>query len=249
MCKFRDLTADEIECRVATVSQKGCSLLLYKDARCDMAILDETVGSLNWQRKHTKDNANCIVSIWDSEKQQWIDKEDTGTESFTEKEKGLASDSFKRACFNWGIGRELYTAPFIWVSSDKCTIEPKGNGYTTKDRFKVNEIEIKDKHIVKLSIINPKTGEICFSWAKNATAKKSTANNSTKAAPKSSTLSEASKTAISDAVKSLSKSKGFAMNDILASLAKPENVGKPTTEYTEADAEKALSLLQTWALN
>ena len=99
---FRYLTADEIECRVATVSEKGCSLLLYKDARCDMNILDETFGPMNWRRSHTRDNANCIVSIWDAEKQQWIDKEDTGTESFTEKEKGLASDSFKRACFNWG---------------------------------------------------------------------------------------------------------------------------------------------------
>ena len=78
------------------VSAKGCSLLLYKDARCDMNILDETVGSKNWQRKHTRDNANCIVSIWDEDKKQWIEKEDTGTESYTEKEKGQASDSFKR---------------------------------------------------------------------------------------------------------------------------------------------------------
>lgn len=251
MCKFRDLTADEIECRVATVSQKGCSLLLYKDARCDMAILDETVGSLNWQRKHTKDNANCIVSIWDSEKSQWIDKEDTGTESFTEKEKGLASDSFKRACVCWGIGRELYTAPFIWISSDKCTIQPKtnGQGFTTFDKFKVSDIEIKDKHIVKLSIISMKTGEVCFTWSKNATSKKSAAKTAKATTTKASSLSDATKVAISEAVKSLAKSKGYKMNDILVSLAKPENVGKPTTEYTEADAEKALSLLQTWALN
>ena len=122
---FRYLTADEIECRVATVSEKGCSLLLYKDARCDMNILDETFGPMNWRRSHTRDNANCIVSIWDDEKQQWIDKEDTGTESFTEKEKGLASDSFKRACFNWGIGRELYTAPFIWIPAKDANVQSK----------------------------------------------------------------------------------------------------------------------------
>lgn len=103
MCKFRDLKADEIDCRVATCSDKGVSLLLYKDARCDMNILDETVGSMNWQRKHTRDNANCTVEIWDADKNQWISKEDTGTESYTEKEKGQASDSFKRACFNWGM--------------------------------------------------------------------------------------------------------------------------------------------------
>ena len=115
---FRNLRADEVECRISTATEKGISLLLYKDARCDMNILDETVGAMNWQRSHSRDNANCSVSIWDAEKGQWISKEDTGTESRTEAEKGLASDSFKRACFNWGIGRELYTAPFIWVLAD-----------------------------------------------------------------------------------------------------------------------------------
>lgn len=112
--KFRKLKANEIDVRVGRVIEspnwKGVSLLLYKDARVDMDILDETVGAMNWKREHTRDNANCIVSIWDSEKGQWVSKEDTGTESNTEKEKGLASDSFKRACVNWSIGRELYTA-------------------------------------------------------------------------------------------------------------------------------------------
>lgn len=105
MNKFRELRSDEIECRVSTVKESGCSLLLYKDARCDMNILDETVGAMNWERSHTRDNANCTVRIYDGEKQMWIAKEDTGMESFSAKEKGLASDSFKRACFNWGIGR------------------------------------------------------------------------------------------------------------------------------------------------
>lgn len=100
---FRDLRADEIDVRVAQAKDTGVSLLLYKDARCDMTILDETVGSMNWQRHHSRDNANCTVSLWDKEKEQWISKEDTGTESNTEAEKGLASDSFKRACFNWGM--------------------------------------------------------------------------------------------------------------------------------------------------
>ena len=72
--KFRLLDASEIDVRVATVSDNGCSLLLYKDARCDMNILDETVGAMNWQRQHTRDNANCIVSIWDDGKNQWISK-------------------------------------------------------------------------------------------------------------------------------------------------------------------------------
>ncbi len=114
--KFRTLKAGEIDCRIAQISKTGSGMfLLYKDARVDMSLLDEVVGPMNWQREHTRDNANCIVSIWDDEKKLWISKEDTGTESNTEKEKGLASDSFKRACFNWGIGRELYTAPTIWV--------------------------------------------------------------------------------------------------------------------------------------
>lgn len=152
---FRPLRADEIDIRVATVSDKGCSLLLYKDARCDQNILDETVGPMNWQRHHFRDNANCIVSIWDKGKNQWIEKEDTGTESYTEKEKGLASDSFKRACFNWGIGRELYTAPFIWVSAGNVNLKDKpSGGKTTNDRFTVSEIDYKDGVITALEVKN-----------------------------------------------------------------------------------------------
>lgn len=153
--EFRELRADEIECRVAMVKANGVSLLLYKDARCDMNILDETVGPMNWKRHHTRDNANCVVSIWDDTKSEWVSKEDTGTESFTEKEKGLASDSFKRACFNWGIGRELYTAPFIWVPSDKCVIAEKDKTkkiYTCGDRFFVEQIKYQNKKISELVI-------------------------------------------------------------------------------------------------
>lgn len=160
--QFRDLRADEIDVRVAQVSEGGCSLLLYKDARCDMNILDETVGPANWQRHHSRDNANCTVSIWDAEKQQWISKEDTGTESNTEKEKGLASDSFKRACFNWGIGRELYTAPFIWINAKDMNISDKNGRKTTYDKFSVEKIKIENKVIVGLAIRNLKTGKRVF---------------------------------------------------------------------------------------
>lgn len=152
--KFRPLRADEVDCRVAQVKENGLSLLLYKDARCDMNILDETVGPMNWQRKHCRENANCIVSIWDEDKKEWIGKEDTGTESNTEAEKGLASDSFKRACVNWGLGRELYTAPFIWISSDKCTIKPKGQGFTSFDRFRVTELVVENGTITALAVVN-----------------------------------------------------------------------------------------------
>ena len=161
---FRSLRADEIDVRVSQVKENGCALLLYKDARCDQNILDETVGAMNWQRHHSRDNANCTVSIWDADKAQWIEKEDTGTESNTEKEKGLASDSFKRACFNWGIGRELYTAPFIWVSADSCNIKQYNGKFSTYDRFKVAEIDIQQKKIMGLRVANAQTGAIVFTF-------------------------------------------------------------------------------------
>lgn len=156
--KFRKLKENEIDVRVATVNEKGVSLLLYKDARCDMNILDETVGPLNWKREHTRDNSNCIVSIWDEKKVQWISKEDTGTESFTEKEKGLASDSFKRACFNWGIGRELYTAPFIWVSSNNTNIvkDSRSGKYKCNDVFKVLKITYTEQGSIDGLVIGNK---------------------------------------------------------------------------------------------
>lgn len=164
---FRDLRADEIELRVGSAKENGFSLLLYKDARCDQNVLDDTVGPMNWQRHHSRDNANCIVSIWDEEKKQWVGKEDTGTESNTEKEKGLASDSFKRACFNWGIGRELYTAPYIWITPKKCSEYTCDRGrWGTKDTFVVDEIAIENKHIVMISIYNEKTNQVAFSWKK-----------------------------------------------------------------------------------
>lgn len=165
MCMFRDLRADEIECRVAQAKENGVSLLLYKDARCDQNILDETVGHMNWQRMHTRENANCIVSLWDEKKQQWVSKEDTGTESNTEKEKGLASDSFKRACFNWGIGRELYTAPFVWIKAEDCTaLRANGQRMQCYDTFEVQKIIIENKRIVALAIRNTKTKKTVFIW-------------------------------------------------------------------------------------
>lgn len=167
--EFRKLRADEIDCRVNTINEKGITLLLYKDARCDMNILDETVGCMNWKREHTRENANCIVSIYNEDIKEWISKEDTGTESYTEKEKGLASDSFKRACFNWGIGRELYTSPFIWVSKDNCNITKKDDGkYTTYDTFRVKNISYNDNgEINGLSIVNTKTNKVVYEMGKS----------------------------------------------------------------------------------
>ena len=156
MCKFRDLRADEIECRVQSVKNNGLVLLLYKDARVDMNILDEAVGSQNWQREHyeCKGNLFCRVGINETDpnslRKEWVWKSDCGTESNTEAQKGEASDSFKRACFNWGIGRELYTAPFIWIPADKCNIN-NGKCY---DKFIVEKIAIENKRITGLAIYN-----------------------------------------------------------------------------------------------
>lgn len=171
--KFRDLTEEDIEVRVQSVklnsdkSPKGVILLLYKNARVDMNILDETVGAENWQREHyeCKGNLFCRVGI-NVNGREWVYKSDCGSESNADARKGESSDSFKRACFNWGIGRELYTSPLIWVKADKCNIiNEKCYG-----RFSVEKIVIKDKKIVALSIINNsiKSNDIkdkrCFIW-------------------------------------------------------------------------------------
>lgn len=169
---FRNLKASEIDVKPQTVKENGFSLLLYKNARVDMDVLDETVGPMNWQRKHSRENANCIVSIYDEDKKIWVEKEDTGTESFTEKEKGLASDSFKRACFNWGIGRELYTSPFIWISDSKYIKKNKEGKLTLTDKFSVKEITVVDKVITELEIIDSK-GVVVFSTNLKTKSKKS----------------------------------------------------------------------------
>ena len=168
--QIRPLRPDEIDIRVGIISEKGVSFLLYKDARCDMNILDETFGIFGWKREHNvKDGKEfCTVSVYDNFKGEWISKEDTGTESNTEKEKGLSSDAFKRACVNFGIGRELYTAPFIFNS--KIPTEADANGkWRIKGKLapmKVTEIESLNKVITKLVIVNAINNEVVFRFAK-----------------------------------------------------------------------------------
>lgn len=169
---FRKLTAAEIDCRVSTVSAKGCSLLLYKDARVDQNMLDETFGIFGWQRKHEVIDGQlfCTVTVKNPETGEWVSKQDVGTESYTEKEKGRASDSFKRACFNLGIGRELYTAPFIWVSD--CEVSEKNGKWTTYDRFEVKDIGYdKSGNINSLTIINEKTKKVVYEMGKRTEKK------------------------------------------------------------------------------
>lgn len=169
---FRDLTADDIEVRIQQVKankdpkKSGVILLLYKNARVDMNILDETAGAENWQREHyeCKGNLFCRVGIKCEEVnggREWVYKSDCGTESNTEAQKGEASDSFKRACFNWGIGRELYTSPFIWINADNCKIDDKGKCW---DKFAVEKIIIENKRITALAIWNLTQNKRCFVW-------------------------------------------------------------------------------------
>ena len=182
--EFRTVKAEEIDVRVASIDKTWCTLLLYKDARVDQNILDETVGQMNWQRHHNRDNANCIVSIWDENKKQWVEKEDTGVESFSQAEKGLASDSFKRACFNWGIGRELYTAPSIFVlprkdmgkirkpDEDANEFFLGTNGkYTTKTKFYVDYIDYDENRNISDLVIRDHKGNPRFEKLRTETEK------------------------------------------------------------------------------
>lgn len=155
--QIRLLRADEIECRAASVSEKGLSILLYKDARVDQRILDETFGMFGWKRTHQCMDGNlyCTVEAFDQEKGCWIAKQDVGTVGNYEKEKSQASDSFKRACFNWGIGRELYSAPFIWIPSKDEKIGKKDGKFYCNDHFSVSSICCgNNREIVSLAIKN-----------------------------------------------------------------------------------------------
>ena len=175
MC--RKLNADEISVSIGTYKEAdknhpnvkpGASLLLYKDARVDMKILDELYGTFGWQKTYQKigDSMFCTISVYDKEKQQWISKQDVGTESNMEATKGEASDAFKRAGFNFGIGRELYTAPFIWVPGDLMN--------SKYDKFHVEEIGYTDDAISFLKIFNDTKRIVAYQMAdgkKTATAK------------------------------------------------------------------------------
>ena len=160
--EIRTLKAEEIDLRVGMQRDNGCSLLLYKDAK----LLDEYFGPMNWKREHTLVNGNlfCSISIWDTDKKEWVSKQDVGTESNTEKEKGQASDAFKRAAVNWGIGRELYTAPFIWItlSGDDLTQSKK-----LKTTFHIKEIRYNSEREIDHLVITDNKGGIRYQYSRN----------------------------------------------------------------------------------
>lgn len=170
MWNIRPLRANEIEVRPQIVKEGGFTVLLYKDARADMNVLDDTFGPSNWQRRHMVINNNlfCSVLIWDDEKKEWIEKQDVGVPSNTEKEKGEASDSFKRACTNVGIGRELYTAPFIWIRAIKDEVKGSNGKYKLdyKVKIHVHKIEYADNKISFLQLAD-NDGNVRFTYPMN----------------------------------------------------------------------------------
>lgn len=169
---FRDLTPQDIEVRVSMVKQKGVQLLLYKTARVDANILDESVGPENWQCKFYGVNGVMYCSIGIRVQRgarstmepydEWIWKDDSGSEGTIEKEKSIASSSFKRAGSKWGIGRELYSAPFIWVPESSCRIQPAKGKYVCYDNFSVADMSVKDGKITYLKIVNETLHRVCY---------------------------------------------------------------------------------------
>ena len=170
MLAFRDIRADEIECRVQSVKKNGLFLLLYKDARTDQNILDETVGPENWACRFYEQKGILFCEVGINTNflnpelpDRWVWKADGGSESLTEAEKGACSDARKRAGFSWGIARELYTTPFIFIPSSKCDITEGGKCF---DKFEVEKIRIEGKRITALAIKNVTKGCRAFVWQK-----------------------------------------------------------------------------------
>lgn len=190
------LTAEDIECRVQSVSKSkaggvGAVLLLYKDARVDMRILDLVFGPGNWQRTHEVINGNlfCNIDVWDAEKGAWVRKQDVGVESNTEKEKGQASDAFKRAGFNVGIGRELYTAPFIYVTlAENEFYEESARGGKpvfkcySSTRFIVKEVHYNDRREIDGLVIVDGRGNVRYDMKQKAQTPPPAAQSGRKAA-------------------------------------------------------------------
>ncbi|MGH1438239.1 MAG: Rad52/Rad22 family DNA repair protein [Lewinella sp.] len=163
------LEISEIDFRVGMVGKntKGafCTILAYKDARVDIRRLNKACGLLGWQKSYSRDNKNCTVSIYDKDNKQWVSKEDTGTESNTEAEKGLASDSFKRACFNWGIGLELYDFPFLYCKLNEDEFYTDGNKAKASKRLRPNNWKWSKEIKADKTCIVAHDGETRRVWA------------------------------------------------------------------------------------
>lgn len=236
----RVLNAGDVECRVSKCTKDGVNLLLYKTARCDMQVLDETYGPMNWQRRHSRDNANCIISVWDSDKKQWVEKEDTGTESNTEAQKGLASDSFKRAGFNWGIGRELYTAPFIWIRAENCKLKDTGR----KDKYNNPVYACNTKFYVSAMDVDEKTRRITY-LVIAADNKVVYTFGGPKAEPKNKEAELlAEKALCRQSVKQYCQLHGADEKEAWQIIA--DTIGKPSKEFAKEDWQEGKRIVEAW---
>lgn len=163
---IRNLQPGEIDCRVGQVGKDNAwfTILLYKDARVDMKILNELVGPENWQRDHKeiKGNLYCGVGVFCTD--EWVWKWDCGVESNTEKEKGEASDSFKRACVNWGIGYELYSSPRILLNPEPQDFNKSGKLFPD---ISVAAIEYNGSREVSYLRLVDKTGKTRYTWGRS----------------------------------------------------------------------------------
>lgn len=164
------LRASDIEARVQQLVKNGSAalLLLYKSARTDMRVLDEVFGPMNWRRSHEVINGKmfCTISVWDEEKKEWVSKQDVGVPSNRDSQKGEASDSFKRAGFNWGIGRELYDAPTIFVNL--AADEVSGGRLKSSVGFIVKEAEYdKTSHSFTKLVIVDRNGRVRWQTDRN----------------------------------------------------------------------------------
>lgn len=243
------LKAEDIDLRIGQIDRNGkwLTLLLYKNARIDMQILDDVFGIFGWGRTHreVKGNLYCTVNLWDDENRQWIPKEDVGTESNTEAEKGEASDSFKRACVNVGIGRELYTAPFIFISGESVNIKDSNGKPVCKDRFVVTEINYTDdRKIRRLVIAKESYGkrDTVFEWEKTYLQRKESAEDRKKR--------EVLVEAVQCALDKYAKAKGKTYKEALASAQKQfgfETLGTVPVEMLETILERVSARLSKGA--
>ena len=101
--------------RVQSTSEYGSNCVAYIDARDVQDILDYVAGGANWQVKYEEHKGNLFASIGILLESGWVWKSDCGTESQVEKQKGEASDAFKRAAVMWGVGRFLYSLEIIKI--------------------------------------------------------------------------------------------------------------------------------------
>lgn len=194
--KIRTLRPEEIELKSQSVKQNGAVFALYKDSRVDMNILDEAFGTLGWKNTHEVIDGKtfCTISIWDPEKKEWVTKSNVGSldsnngAGTSVKVKGEISDSFKRAATVVGIGRELYTAPFVWIGSDKIEIKANNKGgFFCNTPIRVSEIEYdENRRICLLKIVKERDGQLVYSFRRKPQQQTNAPQNDKQALPQQS---------------------------------------------------------------